>query len=146
MRAKKITLFIDKSLRDVLETADTSGEWTRGYNAALLFFIRFLQFSTDLSFRFSAFRCDGTSRHPYTKYLCLGHGESRDLVQAFDQAHRLEACLTLHGVGECVNLEVMAYASGEREPYVTFHFAFSRDDGSLQAAGARHMFALAPKD
>ena len=146
MRAKKITLFIDKSLRDVLETANTGGEWTRGYNAALHFFTRFLQFSTDSAFRRAASRCAGTGRHEHTKYLCMGHGESMDVVRAFDQAHRLEACLTLHGTMGCVNLEVMAYAGGEREPYVLFQIAFSWDDGSMGAARARHMFTLAPRD
>lgn len=123
---KKVTLFIDKTLRDGL--LSTNEEWSVAYRSALTFQARLIAQATDPRGKTDH---DPEVRVPHEKYVCGCHAESGDVRRMFSEAHRIEVCLTLrHGSFAVLTMDVLAYKLGEKRSYSSFRFNFRQEDGS----------------
>ena len=128
---KKVTLFIDRTLRDEL----VGHTWAVAYNAALVFFIKFIAFGSNPIGNSIDHGLQNKSAH--AKYICRCHYESKHVVETFKSAHRIEACLTLRD--KCfglLTLEIMTYQAGEKKPRNCFNFHFKQKDGSEAGCAA----------
>ncbi len=107
---KKVTLFVDKTLRDELERADK--KWSAAYGSALTFWSKLIAYGSDPAG--NSVRHGWPCESAHAKFICGCHSESNDVVTAFKQAHRIEACVTLRfGNFGVLTFEVMTYRAGE---------------------------------
>lgn len=124
---KKITLFLDGTLRDKLQEDSSQ---TVAYSAALEFFAKLVAFLSEArNYERLVLGFPHEHHDSMDRFLCTCYAEGKWLRENFLGAHRVEACLTLR-MGILV-LELSAYRSGEKQPYKTEHFsAFERYSAS----------------
>lgn len=131
---KKVTLFVDKTLRQELgkltPPPDVHSVWGMAYSSAMDFFAKLVVFGSD---PLIAGPTDCPKHETTSKYLCRFHGEGGHVRQAFRDAHRIEALLTIRYY-KAVLLEVSFYRSGEKKPYQQVRFSFSQSDGSVASS------------
>lgn len=133
---KKVTLFVDKTLREGLKK---STEWSVAYRAALDFFSKLVaygsdpRFTTPIANREELVQQLRGCQDGFNKFICGCHSESNTVKKVFSEAHRIEACLTLRWY-KSITLEFSAYHTGEKAPFHQLSFTFSKEDGSPACA------------
>ena len=127
---KKVTLFVDKTLRDRL---GKSTEWSVAYRAALDFFSKLVAYGSDPWIMNPGVENLRLCQEGFNKFVCGCHSESNTVKKVFSEAHRIEACLTLRWY-KSITLEFSAYHTGEKTPFHQLSFTFSKEDGSPACA------------
>ena len=119
---KKLTVFIDKTLRQELEG---SSEWSVAYRSALNFLSALIAYGSNPRMYVSDTSLSPDCYTGFSKFVCGCHHESTHTRVMFTDAHRVEACLTLRSRG-WLTLELKAYRVRAKESYLEFQFFFNQ--------------------
>ncbi|MDQ5968878.1 MAG: hypothetical protein QG579_35 [Patescibacteria group bacterium] len=132
---KKISVFFDRTLREALKM---NSEWSIAYHAALNFLAVITAYGTDPqgTYMLSLGHPQQDCKVGFNKFVCGCHHESQSVREMFNEAHRVEVCLTLRWY-KALTLELKAYRVGAKDAYLSLEFIFNQEGSPVAAMGTR---------